>query len=112
MATGQPPGDPRPLARPPGEARPSARLPGEAGAMPVVARPRAGLSNLAIGLAVVAAGGLLFTLLAAPRRDPAAPSGRPRAADRLQTASPPPPLFVPPTAPAPVVVPVVRVPVA
>src|SRR4051812_33932935 len=102
MATDQPPGDPRPFAR----------LPGEAGVMPVVARPRAGLSNLAIGLGVAAAGVLLFTMLDSRRRDTAAPAVRVRASDRLQTASPPPPLFVPPAAPAPVMVPVVRIPVA
>jgi type IV secretion system protein VirB10 len=86
MATREPPGDPRPFAR----------LPGEAGAMPVVARPRTGPSGLAIGLAAVAAGLILFTVLDARRREPSAPAVRVRAADRLQTPASPPPLYVPP----------------
>ena len=100
MATREPPVDPRPFAR----------LPGEAGAMPVVGRPRAGPSGLAIGIGAVAAGLLLFAVLDARRREPAAPAVRMRAADRAQTSAPPPPLFVPPAAPAAVAVPVVAVP--
>lgn len=102
MAAEQPPGDPRPFAR----------LPGEAGVMPVVARPRGGPSNLAIGLGVAAAGLILFAVLDSRRRETASPAVRVRAADRVQMASPPPPLYVPPTAPAPVLVPVVRLPAA
>lgn len=100
MATGQPPGDPRPFAR----------LPGEAGVMPVVARPRAGLSGLWIALGAVAAGLLLFAVLDARRQAATAPAVKVRAADRLQTPAPPPPLYLPPAAPAPVVVPLVRTP--
>lgn len=102
MATRQPPGDPRPFAR----------LPGEAGAMPVVARPRGGPSNLAIGIGVAAAGLLLFAVLNARRVETSSPAVRMRAADRTQVASPPPPLFVPPAVQAPAVVPAVRVPAA
>lgn len=102
MATREPPGDPRPFAR----------LSGEAGAMPVVGRPRAGPSGLVIGLGAVAAGLLLFAVLDARRREPSAPAVRMRAADRVQTAAPPAPLYVPPAAPAAVVVPVVPAPAA
>ena len=102
MAADPPPGDPRPFAR----------LPGEAGAMPAVARPRGGPSNLAIGIGVAAAGLLLFAVLDSRRRETAAPTIRPRAADRVAMASPPPPLYVPPTAASPALVPVVRIPVA
>ncbi|HYE28489.1 MAG TPA: TrbI/VirB10 family protein [Allosphingosinicella sp.] len=100
MATDQPPGDPRPFAR----------LPGEAGVMPVVARPRSGPSGLAIGLGALVAAVLLFTVLDARRRAPSAPSVRVRAADRVPTAAPPPPLYVPPVASPPAVAPVVPVP--
>jgi type IV secretion system protein VirB10 len=101
MATGETPGDPRPFAR----------LSGEAGAMPVVGRPRAGPSGLVIGVAAVAAGVLLFAVLDARRREPAAPAVRMRAADRLQSPAAPPPLYVPPAAaPVPVVVPAIPVP--
>lgn len=100
MATSPPPGDPRPFAR----------LPGETGAMPVVARPRGGLSNLAIGLGVAAAGLILFAVLDSRRRDSAAPAVRVAAADRVQMASPPPPLYVPPTVPTTLLVPETRLP--
>jgi type IV secretion system protein VirB10 len=102
MATREPPGDPRPFTR----------LSGEAGAMPVVGRPRAGPSGLAIGLGAVVAGLLLFAVLDARRREPAAPAVRMRASDRLQTPAAPPPLYVPPAVPAPVVVPAAPVPAA
>ncbi len=102
MATNPPPGDPRPFAR----------LPGETGVMPVVARPRGGVSNLAIGIGVAAAGLILFAVLDSRRRETAAPAVRVRAADRVQMASPPPPLYVPPTAPEPGLVPVERLPAA
>jgi type IV secretion system protein VirB10 len=78
--------------------------------MPVVARPRGGPSNLAIGIGVAAAGLILFAVLDSRRRETAAPAVRVRAADRVQMASPPPPLYVPPAAPEPTLVPVVRVP--
>lgn len=98
MATVQPPGDPRPFAR----------LPGETGVIPVVARPRAGLSGLWIVLGAVVAGLLLFTVLDARRRAATAPAVKVRAADRVQTPAPPPPLYLPPAAPPPAVVPLVR----
>ena len=100
MATREPPGDPRTFTR----------LPGEAGAMPVVARSRAGASSLAIGLGAVVAGLLLFTVLDARRRAPTAPAVRVPAADLLHTPAAPPPLYVPPAAPPVVAVPIVRVP--
>jgi type IV secretion system protein VirB10 len=80
--------------------------------MPVVARPRGGVSNLAIGVGVVAAGLLLFAVLDSRRRETASPAVRVRAADRVQMASPPPPLYVPPAVPEPTLVPVVPVPAA
>jgi type IV secretion system protein VirB10 len=99
MATRQPPGDPRLLAR----------LPGEAGIAPVVPLPRAGLPAWALVAAAVLAGLLLFAWLDARRREPpSAPAVGPRAADALGTPVPPPPLYIPPEvappAPAPVVV--------
>ncbi len=100
MASREPPGDPRPFAR----------LSGEAGAMPVVGRPRSGPSGLVIGMGAVAAGLLLFAVLDARRREPSAPAVRMRAADRAQTPAAPPPLYVPPAAPAAVAVPVVPIP--
>jgi type IV secretion system protein VirB10 len=102
MATREPPGDPRPFAR----------LSGEAGAMPVVARRRAGPSTLAIGLAALVAGLLLFAVLDARRREPSAPAVRARAADRIDSPAPPPPLYVPPAMRAPIVVPVAPAPAA
>ncbi|MEA3052267.1 MAG: type secretion system protein VirB10 [Sphingomonadales bacterium] len=102
MATTPPPGDPRPFAR----------LPGESGALPVVARPRGGPSNLAIGIGIAAAGLILFAVLDSRRRETASPAVRVRAADRVQMASPPPPLYVPPVEPAPALVPAVRLPEA
>jgi type IV secretion system protein VirB10 len=80
--------------------------------MPVVAKPRTGVSNAAIGIGALLAGLLLFSVLDARRRAPAAPAVRPRAADRLATPVAPPPLYIPPAAaPAPGVVPLVRAPV-
>jgi type IV secretion system protein VirB10 len=100
MATREPPGDPRPFAR----------LSGEAGAMPVVARRRAGPSTLAIGLAALVAGLLLFAVLDARRREPSAPAVRARAADRIDSPAAPPPLYVPPAVRAPLMVPVAPAP--
>ena len=99
MATRQPPGDPRLLAR----------LSGEAGVAPIVPMPRAGLPAWALVVAAVLAGLLLFAWLDARRREPpSAPAISPRAADALGTPVPPPPLYIPPEvappAPAPVVV--------
>ena len=93
MATRQPPGDPRLLAR----------LPGEAGVAPVVPMPRAGLPAWALVAAALLAGLLLFAWLDARRREPpSAPAVGPRAADALGTPVPPPPLYIPPeTAPPP-----------
>jgi type IV secretion system protein VirB10 len=97
---------------PPGDPRLFARLPGEAGVMPVVAPPRGGPSNLAIGIGVAAAGLILFAVLDSRRRETAAPAVRVRAADRVQMAAPPPPLYVPPAAPEAALVPVVQSPEA
>ncbi|HYD37859.1 MAG TPA: TrbI/VirB10 family protein, partial [Allosphingosinicella sp.] len=102
MATREPPGDPRPFAR----------LSGEAGVVPVVARPRSGPSGLVIGIGAVAAGLILFAVLDARRREPAAPAVRIPASERLRTTAPPPPLYVPPAVPAPAVVAVAPAPAA
>ena len=99
MASKAPPGDPRVMAR----------LPEEADAMPVVRRPRSGLPGWAIaGIALVAAL-ILFLILDSRRRDASAPAVRPRAADSLAVAAPPPPLFVP-QIPLPVEVPIAPAP--
>ncbi|HST36154.1 MAG TPA: TrbI/VirB10 family protein [Allosphingosinicella sp.] len=86
-----------------------ARLPEEADAMPMVRRPRSGLPVWAIAALVLVAALMLFLVLDGRRRDASAPSVRPRAADALNAAAPPPPLFVP-QAPIPVAVPVAPAP--
>lgn len=75
---------------------------GEASVRPIVAPPRNGPSLWAIGIAVVLAGVLVFTVLDARRRALTAPSTQPRAADASGISQAPPPLVVPP-APPPVV---------
>lgn len=103
MATRQPPGDPRLLAR----------MPGEAGVAPVVRLPRGGLPGWALAVAAVLAGLLLFAWLDARRREPpTAPSIRPRAADALGTPVPPPPLYIPPELVAPLPAPLAAPPPA
>jgi type IV secretion system protein VirB10 len=97
MASKAPPGDPRVMAR----------LPEEADAMPVVRKPRSGLPGWAIATLALVAALILFLMLDSRRREASAPAVRPRAADSLGVAAPPPPLFVPQ-----VPVPVMEVPVA
>jgi type IV secretion system protein VirB10 len=87
MATRQPPGDPRLLAR----------LPGEEGVQPIVALPRQGPPGWMLAAVAALAAILLFVVLDARRREPASmPSVRPRGADALGTPLPPPPLYIPP----------------
>jgi type IV secretion system protein VirB10 len=99
MATRNPEGDPRVASQ---EAADEGV---EQSVRPVVARRRGSLPSWVFGLIAVAAGLLLFTMLDARRRSLTAPAVRTRAADQLAMAAPPPPLFIPPEAPAvPVIV--------
>ena len=66
------------------------------GIMPVVARPRRGLSGLAIGLIAVALGLALFLVLNAQRRANLAPAVSAQSQLDTQTAVSPPPLDIPP----------------
>jgi type IV secretion system protein VirB10 len=79
--------------------------PSEASVKPVVPLPRGGPSPLLFLIGIVVAAVLLFSVLDARRRSLSAPSTRERAADRIDTAVAPPPLYVPPAAaPVPLVV--------
>lgn len=93
MASRTPPGDPRVMAP----------LPEESGAMPVVRMPRSGLPGWAIAALALVAAVILFLFLDSRRQDASAPAVRPRAADNLGLAAPPPPLFVPQVPVVPVV---------
>ena len=68
----------------------------ERGAMPNVARPRAGLSGAAILVGAVIAGVLLFSVLDARRRALSAPAVRPARADLIGASDGLPTLFIPP----------------
>ena len=68
----------------------------ERGAMPTVARPRAGLSGAAITIGAAVAALLLFGVLDARRRALSAPAVRPARADLVQQSEAPPPLYIPP----------------
>lgn len=70
--------------------------PTERGAMPQVARPRAGLSSTAIIIGAVLAGILLFTVLDARRRALSAPAVRPARADLVGASQTLPTLYIPP----------------
>lgn len=70
--------------------------PTERGAMPRVARPRAGLSSTAIIIGAVLAGILLFTVLDARRRALSAPAVRPARADLVGAPQALPTLYIPP----------------
>jgi len=70
--------------------------PAERGAMPRVARPRAGLSSTAIVIGAVLAGILLFTILDARRRALSAPAVRPAHADLVGASETLPTLYIPP----------------
>jgi type IV secretion system protein VirB10 len=83
---------------------------GEASVRPIVAPPRNGPSLWAIGVAVVLAGVLVFTVLDARRRALTAPSTQPRAADATGISQAPPPLVVPPEPPPVVEIPYVAPP--
>jgi type IV secretion system protein VirB10 len=76
----------------------------EAGVLPTVRLPRAGLPGWAIGVGAVAAGVLLFTILDAKRREAETPEARLKASDLAAMPAPPPPLFVPPAMPEPVLI--------
>lgn len=68
----------------------------ERGMMPKVARPRAGLSGMAIGIGAVLAAALLFSILDSRRRALSAPAVRPARADLLGVSQALPPLYIPP----------------
>ncbi|MBB6428182.1 TrbI/VirB10 family protein [Sphingopyxis sp. JAI128] len=70
--------------------------PAERGALPEVARPRAGLSGAAIAIGAGAAALLLFSVLDSRRRALSAPAVRPARADLIGVSQAPPPLFIPP----------------
>lgn len=68
----------------------------ERGVVPQVARPRPGLSGLAIGIGAVLAAGLLFSVLDSRRRALSAPAVRPAQADLVGASQTVPPLYIPP----------------
>lgn len=71
-------------------------VPAERGALPEVARPRAGLSGAAIAIGAGAAALLLFSVLDSRRRALSAPAVRPARVDLIGVSQAPPPLFIPP----------------
>lgn len=81
--------------------------PAERGALPEVARPRAGLSGAAIAIGAGAAALLLFSVLDSRRRALSAPAVRPARADFIGVSQAPPPLFIPPNPRAAVTPPLV-----
>lgn len=68
----------------------------ERGVMPQIARPRAGLSGVAIGIGAVLAAALLFSILDARRRALSAPAVRPAPSDLAGASQALPPLYIPP----------------
>jgi len=82
------------MSTPPPDASPGE--PTERGAMPRVARPRAGISSTAIIIGAVLAGILLFTVLDARRRALSAPAVRPARADLVGASQALPTLYIPP----------------
>jgi type IV secretion system protein VirB10 len=81
--------------------------PAEHGALPEVARPRAGLSGAAIAIGAGVAALLLFSVLDSRRRALSAPAVRPARADLIGVTQAPPPLFIPPVPRAAVTPPLV-----
>lgn len=75
--------------------RPALQPSAERSALPTVQRPRAGPSNLTIGVGFVIAALLLFVVLEGRRQSVSAPAVAVRGPDRTISAAPP-PLFVPP----------------
>lgn len=80
----------------PGPEAPVPEARAERGALPQVARPRAGISGVAIGIGAVLAAGLLFSVLDARRRALSAPAVRAAPSDLASVSQAPPPLFIPP----------------
>ena len=70
--------------------------PAERGIVPQVARPRAGLSGVAIGVGAVLAAALLFSVLDARRRALSAPAVRPTQSELVGASQALPPLYIPP----------------
>jgi type IV secretion system protein VirB10 len=68
----------------------------ERGLVPQVARPRAGLSGVVIGIGAVIAAALLFSVLDARRRALSAPAVRPAPSELVGASHAPPPLYIPP----------------
>lgn len=94
MASRTPPLDPR-IANPP---EPEAAV-AEEGVRPVVALPRSGLPTAALVAGMIVAAIILFMILDSRRRAPAEPAVRARPSEVAGTVAPPPPLYIPPTAP-------------
>lgn len=68
----------------------------ERGIVPQIARPRAGLSGVAIGIGAVIAAALLFSVLDARRRALSAPAVRPAPTELVGASQALPPLYIPP----------------
>jgi type IV secretion system protein VirB10 len=94
MASRTPPLDPR-IANPP---EPEAAVV-EDGVRPVVALPRSGPPTAVLVAGMVAAAIILFLILDSRRRAPAEPAVRVRASETAGISAPPPPLYIPPSAP-------------
>src|SRR5690349_1433522 len=94
MASRTPPLDPR-IANPP-EPEPAA---GEEGVRPVVALPRSGPPTAVLVAGMIAAAIILFMILDSRRQAPAEPTVRVKASDVAGISAPPPPLYIPPSAP-------------
>ncbi len=67
-----------------------------ASVLPVVAKPRQGLPAWALGIGIVAAGALLFSVLDGRRRAAEVPAVKVRAVDQVDSGAATPPLYVPP----------------
>jgi type IV secretion system protein VirB10 len=80
---------------------PAAEAPAERGVLPRVAGSRGGVPMIVIVIGALIAAGLLFSVLDARRRALSAPAVKPVRADLAAAASDaPPPLYIPPGAPA------------
>ncbi|WP_338426909.1 TrbI/VirB10 family protein [Sphingopyxis kveilinensis] len=80
----------------PGPEAPVPDAAAERSVLPQVARPRAGVSGVAIGIGAVLAAGLLFSVLDARRRALSAPAVRAAPSDLASVSQAPPALFIPP----------------
>lgn len=99
MASHTPPLDPR-IANPP---EPPEAAAAEEGVRPVVALPRSGPPTAVLVAGMIAAAIILFLILDSRRRAPAEPAVKARASEVAGSTAPP-PLYIPPSAPAAVAV--------